>query len=111
MNARRIRIRPSADDCELTVPADVVEMFGPDAELELKVEPGQVTISRARALPQSERKSSRIRAASATCPGRSRMPSVTRLPRSSLADALRASCRQRALADSLKAAASERAPG
>lgn len=59
MNARRIRIRPSADDCELTVPADVVEMFGPDAELELKVEPGQVTISRARALPQSERKSSR----------------------------------------------------
>ena len=51
-NTRHIRIRPAADDSELTVPADVVEMFGPDAELELKVEPGQVTIRRAEA-PQS----------------------------------------------------------
>ena len=52
-NTRHIRIRPAADDSELTVPADVVEMFGPDADLELKVEPGQVTIRRADAVPQS----------------------------------------------------------
>ena len=52
-NTRHIRIRPAADDSELTVPADVVEMFGPDADLELKVEPGQVTICRADAVPQS----------------------------------------------------------
>jgi hypothetical protein len=55
-NTRHIRISPAADDSELTVPADVVEMFGPDAELELKVEPGQVTIRRAVASPQSPRK-------------------------------------------------------
>lgn len=52
-NTRHIRIRPAADDSELTVPADVVEMFGPDAELELKVEPGQVTIRRAEAASES----------------------------------------------------------
>jgi hypothetical protein len=46
-NTRHIRIRPAADDSELTVPADVVAMFGPDADLELKVEPDQVTIRRA----------------------------------------------------------------
>ena len=52
-NTRHIRIRPAADDSELTVPADVVEMFGPDADLELKVEPGHVTIRRVEAAPQS----------------------------------------------------------
>jgi hypothetical protein len=51
-NTRHIRIRRAADDSELTVPADVVEMFGPDADLELKIEPGQVTIRRAEGLPQ-----------------------------------------------------------
>jgi len=55
-NTRHIRIRPAADDSELTVPADVVAMFGPDAELELKVEPGQVTIRRAGGLRQSDLK-------------------------------------------------------
>lgn len=55
-NTRHIRISPAADDSELTFPADVVEMFGPDAELELTVEPGQVTIRRAVAAPQSPRK-------------------------------------------------------
>ena len=69
-NTRHIRIRPSADDSELTVPADVVEMFGPDADLELKVEPGQVTIRRVEAAPESAGRCSRTRAAFATSPGR-----------------------------------------
>ncbi len=70
-NTRHIRIRPAADDTELTVPADIVEMFGPDAELELKVEPGQVTIRRAEAVPQSAGKLlEEIQAAFATSPDR-----------------------------------------
>jgi len=53
-NPRHIRIRAAADESELTVPADVVAMFGPDAELELKLEPDQVTIRRAGRAPVLE---------------------------------------------------------
>lgn len=46
-STRPIRIRQADDDSELTVPADVVDLFGPDAELELHVEPRRATIRRA----------------------------------------------------------------
>ena len=50
-NTRHIRIRPTEDD-EVTVPKDVADLLGPEAELEMGS--GQVTIRRSGKLTRSE---------------------------------------------------------
>lgn len=50
-NTRHIRIRPTQDD-EVTVPKDVADLLGPEAELEMGS--GQVTIRRSGKLARSE---------------------------------------------------------